>query len=69
MRMKLLKKNMPKLDKIAQNLIERETLTGAEINIIMSGKKLPPIMNHEEKQKPSHAHTVENASDSDETRD
>ena len=39
---KLLKKNMGKLDRIAQNLIERETLTGAEINLIMEGKKLPP---------------------------
>ena len=51
--LRLLKKNMSKLDRIAQNLIERETLTGAEINIIMAGQKLPPIQNNDEKTKPS----------------
>jgi cell division protease FtsH len=49
---RLLKKNMGKLDKIALSLIERETLTGAEINLIMSGQKLPPMLNHDEKVKP-----------------
>jgi cell division protease FtsH len=66
---RLLKKNMPKVDRIAQNLIERETLTGDEINIIMSGKKLPPMMNHDEKQKSAEAHTNEKVSDSDEKAD
>ena len=58
--MKLLKKNMPKLDKIAQNLIERETLTGDEITIIMSGHKLPPVANHDEKPKVSHHDVSDN---------
>ncbi len=49
---RLLKKNMGKLDRIAQSLIERETLTGAEINLIMEGKKLPPPQGIEEKTKP-----------------
>lgn len=44
---RLLKKNMSKLDRIASNLIERETLTGDEINIILAGQKLPPIQNDE----------------------
>ncbi|MBP7736019.1 MAG: ATP-dependent zinc metalloprotease FtsH [Spirochaetes bacterium] len=50
---RLLKKNMSKLDKLAQSLIERETLTGEEINIIMAGQKLPPVQNHDEKIKPA----------------
>ncbi len=66
---RLLKKHMLKVDRIAQNLIERETLTGNEINIIMSGKKLPPIINHEEKHKAAQAHTIEKVSDSDEKVD
>jgi cell division protease FtsH len=49
--LRLLKKNMGKLDKLAQSLIERETLTGAEINLIMAGQKLPPLTNHEDKAK------------------
>ena len=56
--MKLLKKNMTKLDRLAQNLIERETLTGEEINTIMAGQKLPPVHNHDEKSKPSAAEKV-----------
>jgi len=64
---RLLKKNMSKLERIAQNLIERETLTGAEIEILMTGKKLPPMMNHEEKHKSSPAPAIENISDSDDT--
>ena len=66
---KLLKKNMPKLEKIALNLIERETLTGDEINIIISGKKLPPIINHVEKQKAPQAQVIEKDDDSDEKVD
>ncbi|MBN2160273.1 MAG: ATP-dependent zinc metalloprotease FtsH [Spirochaetes bacterium] len=50
---RLLKKNMSKLDRLARNLIDRETLTGSEISIIMSGHKLPPVLNHDEKQKPA----------------
>ncbi|MBN1498049.1 MAG: ATP-dependent zinc metalloprotease FtsH [Spirochaetes bacterium] len=50
---RLLKKNMTKLDRLAQNLIERETLTGTEINLIMDGKKLPPLPGLEEKIKPN----------------
>jgi len=53
--MKLLKRNMTKLDRLAQNLIERETLTGEEINAIMAGQKLPPVQNHEEKSRPAAA--------------
>ncbi len=64
---RLLKKNMGKLDRIAQNLIERETLTGAEINIIMAGQKLPPIQNNDEKTKPaaSEKESTETAESSD----
>jgi cell division protease FtsH len=57
--LKLLKKNMGKLDKIAQNLIERETLTGDEINMIMNGQKLPPVTNHEEKPRATRADDAE----------
>jgi cell division protease FtsH len=59
---RLLKKNMNKLGKLAQNLIERESLNGEEIKIIMAGHKLPPVHNHEEKVKPQ-------ATPADETAD
>ncbi len=64
---RLLKKNMVKLDRIAQSLIERETLTGEEINIIMAGQKLPPVQNHDEKIKsaPSGKEIKETAEKSD----
>ena len=41
--MKLLKENRKYLDKIAEMLLERETLTGDEIDLILKGKKLPPM--------------------------
>ncbi len=40
---KILSSNVAKLDSIAKNLIERETLTGDEILLLMKGKKLPPL--------------------------
>ncbi len=49
---RLLKKHMAKLTKLAQNLIERESLNGNEIKLIMAGQKLPPIQNSDEKAKP-----------------
>jgi cell division protease FtsH len=57
--MRLLKKNMAKLDKLAQSLIERETLTGTEINLLMEGQKLPPLTNHEEKGRSQTSEKVE----------
>jgi cell division protease FtsH len=43
---RILKKNLTKLDKLAQSLIERESLNGDEIRKIMAGHKLPPLQNH-----------------------
>jgi len=40
---KLLKKNKAKLELIAQELLERETLTGEEIDALLAGEKLPPF--------------------------
>jgi cell division protease FtsH len=40
---KLLKKNKAKLELIAKELIERETLTGDEIDALLAGKELPPF--------------------------
>jgi cell division protease FtsH len=59
---RLLKKNMTKLDRIAQSLIERETLTGAEVNLIMAGQKLPPLSNHDDKVKPQTSEKVDQES-------
>lgn len=43
----LLKEKREVLDKIAEALLERETITGADIDLLMEGKELPPapIMN------------------------
>jgi cell division protease FtsH len=65
--LKILKKNMAKVDKIALNLIERETLTGDEINKIMSGQKLPPIMNHDDKPKATQVAASDTKADSEAT--
>jgi cell division protease FtsH len=40
---KLLKKNKAKLELIAKELLERETLTGDEIDTLLAGGKLPPF--------------------------
>ena len=40
---KLLKKNKAKLELIAKELLERETLTGDEIDTLLEGGKLPPF--------------------------
>jgi len=40
---KLLKKNKAKLEVIAKELLERETLTGDEIDTLLAGKQLPPF--------------------------
>ncbi|MCU0847293.1 MAG: ATP-dependent zinc metalloprotease FtsH [Spirochaetes bacterium] len=42
---KILKKYWQKLDSLAKNLIERETLNTEEIKIIMEGGELPPLQN------------------------
>ncbi len=39
----LLKKNRKRLDQVAQALLDRETITGAELREIMSGRKLKPL--------------------------
>jgi len=39
----LLKKNKKRLDQVAQALLERETITGAELREILSGRKLKPL--------------------------
>ncbi|MBI5554395.1 MAG: ATP-dependent metallopeptidase FtsH/Yme1/Tma family protein [Elusimicrobia bacterium] len=40
---KLLKDNIDKLNLLAAKLIEREVLVGDEVELILSGKKLPPV--------------------------
>jgi len=39
----LLKKNKKRLDQVAQALLERETITGAELRDLLNGKKLKPF--------------------------
>ncbi len=41
---KILKQNVKTLTRIAEALLEREILDGAEIDLIMKGKKLPPLV-------------------------
>ncbi|MCP4132489.1 MAG: ATP-dependent metallopeptidase FtsH/Yme1/Tma family protein [bacterium] len=41
----LVKSNMGKLDKLAKYLVERETLNGDEVQIIIDGNELPPVEN------------------------
>jgi cell division protease FtsH len=40
---KLLKDNSEMLEAIAQALLDRETISGADIDLIMDGKELPPV--------------------------
>jgi cell division protease FtsH len=40
---KLLKDNIDKLNLLAAKLIEREVLVGDEVELILSGKELPPV--------------------------
>ncbi len=40
---KLLKRNRKKLELVASELLERETLTGDEIDTLLAGKRLPPF--------------------------
>ncbi len=56
---KLLKKNMTRLSSIAANLIERESLDAGEINLLMDGKKLPPLQNNDKKAEARHPRTTE----------
>ena len=44
----LIASNMDKFEKIAKYLIERETLNAEEIDSIMSGEELPPILNSDD---------------------
>ncbi|MEF2231772.1 MAG: ATP-dependent zinc metalloprotease FtsH [Pseudodesulfovibrio sp.] len=39
----LLKENLDSLEAIAQALLDRETITGDDITLLMDGKKLPPM--------------------------
>ena len=39
----MLKKNKTKIELIAKELLERETLTGDEIDALLAGKELPPF--------------------------
>lgn len=41
----LIQENMDKFERLAQSLIERESLNAEEINMIMNGEELPPIQN------------------------
>ena len=45
----MLKQNSDKFEKLAQNLIERETLNGEEVRMIMEGQELPPVQNGNKK--------------------
>jgi cell division protease FtsH len=44
---KLISDNKIKFEKIASYLIERETLNTEEVDIIMRGEDLPPVLNHD----------------------
>ncbi len=59
--MRLLKKNITKLDRLAQNLIERETLNGDEIVRIIAGQKLPPLTQNNHVVKPKGKDAVRKA--------
>ena len=59
---RLLKKNMPKLDRLAQSLIERESLNGEEIKLILAGQKLPPLQNNHNEPSRDESHDMEVAS-------
>ncbi|HOO72721.1 MAG TPA: ATP-dependent zinc metalloprotease FtsH [Spirochaetota bacterium] len=48
----LLLENRNKLEALAKYLIERETLDGHEIKMIMNGEELPPMQNGKEKKQP-----------------
>jgi cell division protease FtsH len=48
----LLNSNIDKFEKMAQYLIERETLNAEEILLVMKGEPLPPITNGDAKQEP-----------------
>ncbi len=39
----LLAENRPALDRIADSLLERETLEGAELKVLIEGRTLPPL--------------------------
>lgn len=52
---KLLSENKDMLHKIAEALLERETISGNDIDIIMKGGELPPITNGVSTQKTSDA--------------
>ncbi len=48
---KILKDNYPKLERLALALLERETLSGDEVDIIIEGGELPPIdISHNKKE-------------------
>jgi cell division protease FtsH len=42
---KLIKENLEALDAIAMALLDRETITGADIDLLMKGEPLPPMSN------------------------
>lgn len=48
---KVLKDNADKLSMLAENLIEREVLNGKEVDILLSGESLPPLVDKIEKDK------------------
>ena len=43
---KLLEENLDALHRIAQALLDRETITGADIDLLMDNKELPPLDNN-----------------------
>jgi cell division protease FtsH len=41
----IIKQNMDTFERMAQNLVERESLNAEEISMIMKGEELPPVQN------------------------
>jgi cell division protease FtsH len=64
----ILKKNRATVETLARYLIERETITGSEIRLIMNGEELPPMVNGREK-KPQSGPVSESAGPETDERD
>ncbi len=60
----LLRDNLDVLHRIAEALLERETISGADIDLLMRGEELPPF-NHKSKSPPSRSRKREEREDED----